>query len=73
VVITLGSEAAAAVSWARAGRRQPLSEEVSTVQTWSARGSDRAADRWAPRGFDFSNLTKTDSKLEFEKERLTVL
>jgi hypothetical protein len=73
VAITVGGEAAATVSWERAGRRWPLSEEVSTVRTQSARGSDRAADGWAPRGFDFSNLTKTGSKLEFEKEHLTVL
>jgi hypothetical protein len=31
-------------------------------------GSDRAADGWPPRGFNFSNLTKTSSNLEFEKE-----
>jgi hypothetical protein len=73
VAITVGGEAATAVSWARAGRRRPLSEEVCTVQMQSARGSDRAADGWAPRGFDFSNLTKTGSKLEFEKEHLTLL
>jgi hypothetical protein len=73
VAITVGGEAATTVSWERAGRRWPLSEEVSTVRTQSARGSDRAADGWAPRGFDFSNLTKTGSKLEFEKEHLTVL
>jgi hypothetical protein len=73
VAITVGGEVAATVSWARAGWRRPLSEEVSTVQTQSARGSDRAADGWAPRGFVFSNSTKTGSKLEFEKEHLTML
>jgi hypothetical protein len=55
------------------GRWRPLSKEVGTVRTQSAHGSDRAADGWAPRGCDFSNLTKTGSKLEFEKEHLTVL
>jgi hypothetical protein len=50
---TVGGETAAAVSWAWARRRRPLSEEVGTVQTRSARGSDRAADGWAPRGFIF--------------------
>jgi hypothetical protein len=44
---TVGSEAAAAVSWAWARQWQPLSEKVSAVRTWSARGSDRAADGWA--------------------------
>jgi hypothetical protein len=47
-VNTVGGEAAAAVSWARARRRRPLSEEVGVVRTRSARGLDRAADGWAP-------------------------
>jgi hypothetical protein len=70
---TVGGEAAATVSWARARRWQSLSEEVCMVRTRSARGSDRAADGWAPRGFDFSNLAKTHSNLEFEKECLNLL
>jgi hypothetical protein len=69
----VGGEAVAAVSWARAWQQRQLFEEVGTVQTRSACGSDRAADGWAPHGFDFSNLTKTGSKLEFEKECLTML
>jgi hypothetical protein len=50
---TVGGETAAAMSWAWARQRRPLSEEVGTVRTRSARGSDGAADGWAPRGFIF--------------------
>jgi hypothetical protein len=70
---TVGPEVVAALSWAWARQRWPLSEEVSTAQTQSAHGSDRAADGLAPHGFDFSKLTKTGSNLEFEKEYLTLL
>jgi hypothetical protein len=47
-VNTVGGEAAAAVSWAPARQRRPLSDEVGAVRTQSARGSDRAVDGRAP-------------------------
>jgi hypothetical protein len=44
----VGGEATAVVLWAQARRWRLWSEEVSAVLTRSARGSDQAADGWAP-------------------------
>jgi hypothetical protein len=46
---------------------------VGMLRTRSARGSDRAADGGPHAVLIFFNLTKTGSKLKFEKECLTLL
>jgi hypothetical protein len=67
----VGGEAAAAVSWAQARWRWPLSEEVGAVRMRLARGSDRAADGWAPAVSLLSRIIQTGSNLVIEKECLT--
>jgi hypothetical protein len=44
----VGGEVVGVESWARARWRRLLSEGVGAVRTRLARGSDRAADGWAP-------------------------
>jgi hypothetical protein len=64
----VGGEAAAVVSWAWARGWRPLFEEVSTVRTLSARGSDRVADGGPRRFLYYPQIIQTGSNLEFEKE-----
>jgi hypothetical protein len=54
----VGGEAAGAVPWERQGRVSRYLRAVGTVRTRSARGSDRAADRWAQRFDIFLELSK---------------
>jgi hypothetical protein len=54
-------------------QRRHCLREVGAVWTWSARGSDRAADGGPHMILIFFNLTKTSSNLKFEKECLTLL
>jgi hypothetical protein len=69
-VETVGGEAAAAVSWVRARRQRRLFEEAGTVQTRSARGSDRAADRWAHAVLFFPILPKLAQTWNLKKNAL---
>jgi hypothetical protein len=51
-----------AARWQNWGWQSAAVATVGTASTWSGhRRSDRGADKGAPRGFDFSNLSKIGS------------
>jgi hypothetical protein len=61
------------VPWTCQGSSGHCLRAVGVVRTWSARGSDRAANSGPHVVLIFFNLTKTGSNLKFEKECLTLL
>jgi hypothetical protein len=61
----VGWETAAAALWTRQGGDGRYLRVVGALWTWSARGSDRAAEGGPHAVLIFFNLTKIGSNLEF--------
>jgi hypothetical protein len=71
--MAVGGEAVAAVPWARQGSGGRCLRVFGVVRTWSARGSDRAADVGPHTVLIFFNLIKTGLNLKFGQQCLTLL
>jgi hypothetical protein len=69
----VGGKMAAAMRWVWQGTGGHCLRVVGVVRTRSAHGSDRAADSGPHAVLIYFNLTKTGSKMEFEKECFTLL